>query len=342
MTLETNAVTSMTLADVQRRLVDCRASAWLGSVSFEERCIGSLIEFHRAGITVENTFVFEYKRAAVRTPEEIAARQANKESLELLAAGVSRRPVTHVPIEAYSFQEFADCLTEIVADSDLEAVVIDVSCLTKIHTLALASAIATWPRSVNLMIAYSVPENYGVSTTKRRSLGWKDILVAPLAETAHLLNESQGRGIIVPGHEADRLIIGLAEMEPAGGLVLMADTPRRPDLRFLCERANQRVLKQLTVKHPEKWRREIVPLLNTSAVPRLVDKEIHAAAAANAPILLFPFGPKIILFLVATRLASSYPGGSWFVYPVPFGYSVDYSTGIEQTLWTGLGGLGGE
>ncbi|MGH8601479.1 MAG: hypothetical protein ACREXR_01465 [Gammaproteobacteria bacterium] len=88
--------------------------------------------------------------------------------------------------------------------------------MTRIHVLGLAATLGTTLRELPWAIAYSSPENYGNLDSASKSLGWKDIIVAPIAETAVLLYEAYGRGIILAGHEADRLIVALSEIEPSG------------------------------------------------------------------------------------------------------------------------------
>jgi hypothetical protein len=63
------------------------------------------------------------------------------------------------------------------------------------------------------------------------------------------------------------------------------------------------------------------------------ESQIELATQADAPVVLFPYGPKSMLFLVAISLCVGYPEASWFVYPTPYGYPLDYSDGVERTIW---------
>jgi len=207
--------------------------------------------------------------------------------------------------------------------------------MTKLHVMALAAAVAEWPKDIPWVVAYTVPENYGHMGKSGRTPGWRDVIVAPLADTAALKNEEQGRGLIVPGHESDRLIVALAEIEPSSGVILVADTPKRPDLRMLSERVNQKILRQLTRKRLGEWITNVVGLAAFSELAAVMGTQIRRASSEGAPILLFPFGPKSLIFSVALQLASKYPESSWFVYPIPFSYDLDYSDGIGQIVWLG-------
>jgi hypothetical protein len=48
---------------------------------------------------------------------------------------------------------------------------------------------------------------------------------------------------------------------------------------------------------------------------------------------LFPFGPKPLVLFTALEVARFYPEASWFIYPKPYYYDVDYTEGYGETLW---------
>ncbi|MCI0557636.1 MAG: hypothetical protein MN733_04015 [Nitrososphaera sp.] len=62
-------------------------------------------------------------------------------------------------------------------------------------------------------------------------------------------------------------------------------------------------------------------------------REVNAARTDNGPIILFPFGPKIQTFVASCILASLEAVDSWAVYPIPYGYPVNYSSGVAKTFW---------
>jgi hypothetical protein len=190
--------------------------------------------------------------------------------------------------------------------------------------------VASWPADRRWAVAYTMPENYG----DLDGMGtWKDVIVAPLAEPAALLNEAHGRGVIIMGHEADRLSVALAELEPPAGAVVIANNPRRPDWRATAVRKNKSALARLEAATEGPWERADVNVSDPGALARLVADQVHRAREHKAPVVLFPFGPKALVFAAAVQLCTEYPEGSWFVYPVPSGYDVDYSEGVGQTLW---------
>lgn len=203
--------------------------------------------------------------------------------------------------------------------------------------LALAAILAQGKHRFDWAVAYTAPENYGTlvntpSSTKKGA-GWRDIIVAPLADTASLFNESHSRGIIMTGHEADRLIVGLAELEPSGGLIINTDTPHRPDLRYMSERLNRKIIRQLTRMRASNWETKVIGMSDFSGLKKCISRELVLAQEYRAPIIFFPYGPKSLLFAIAMQLSSEYPSASWFVYPVPSSYDVNYTEGIESTIW---------
>jgi hypothetical protein len=253
---------------------------------------------------------------------------------EVLTGELSKRDLA-----AYGFLQFQQIVEETVWNSNADLVIFDITCLTKIHALALAASLAKPPRSVLSLLAYAVPDNYAsLGDSPDHSPGWKDIIVAPLSESALLFNESSSRGIVIPGHEADRLIVALAEIEPVGGLIAVADTRRRPDLRYVTERRNQKIIRQLTRMRASKWVKRVVRASDMNGMKFLVDHEIERARKHSAPVILFPYGPKPLIFVSAFELALEYPEASWFVYPIPLAYDTAYSEGVDETVWLGQAG----
>jgi hypothetical protein len=325
--------------DVLRlRLDNSRRTVWLGALSFEERCVGSLVAIQNSGLHIDQGIAFNYDTQVFPLVEDKHKRATNWQRLTDHAATLVSGGVQQFEIASYSFHELQMCVDMLNEQADLDFVIFDITCFSKIHTLALAAALAQGVYRFGWAIAYTVPENYSNLDQSVKSIGWKDIIVAPLAETASLFNEAHSRGVIMPGHDSDRLIVALAELEPSGGLILVAETEKRPDLRILCERNNRKVIRQLTRMRSRDWSSEVVGLTELEGVRDALLKEIVAASEYKAPVILFPYGPKSLIFYTALQVCSEYPEAAWFVYPVPAAYDVNYSEGIEKTLWLMYGG----
>jgi hypothetical protein len=301
-------------------------------MSFEERCVGSLLALSSAGAQFDDAVLLSYPTTAQPLSEDIEAREKNLGKFKDLEARVSRTGFKHTAIEAYSFSAMQQLLQDIIGRNP-DVIVFDVTCMTKVHTLALAATLATLSLGVKWIIAYSIPENYGTLESRRRWSGWRDLIVVPLAETATLSNEAHGRGIIIPGHEADRLIVALAELEPPGGAILMMETPARPDLRQVSVQHNRKIIRQLTSMRSSDWSERTISVEQHTLLRGCIAGQISMAAKFEAPVILFPFGAKSFIFVAGFVLASEYPQGSWFVYPIPNKYDVNYSEGIDRIVW---------
>lgn len=335
-----NQIIISSFDSISKQIQSSQNSLWLGTLSFEERCYGSLILFAKYNLRLNSGLIVDYQTNIRPLIDAKRKREFNWNRLEHIGEKVFVEGIVREKLAAHTFQALENLLEKIFHNSSIDSIVIDISCFTKIHALTIASVMARLKNSVRWFIAYTTPENYGfVSDIKHNLPAWKDIIIAPLAETALLFNEASGRGIIVPGHEADRLIVALGEIEPSGGVILLTDTKDRPDLRYITQRRNQKIIKQLVRRQASDWHKYIIPFVSLLELERHIQHEIELARKFKAPIILFPYGPKAMVFAIAYQLTMEYPESSWFVYPIPSIYDVYYSFGIEQTLWLS-GGYG--
>ena len=85
----------------------------------------------------------------------------------------------------------------IITEARPRWIVCDLTCLTKLHTIALATELRRHSETVGCVIVHSIPENYVLKDSNSEAIGWRDVIVAPLAANASLFNETRGRGIIL-------------------------------------------------------------------------------------------------------------------------------------------------
>lgn len=321
--------------DVLTCLSRSQKSLWIGTVSFEDRCRGSLAQLANANARVHRAIGLEYATVAHPVDEDRLRRHLNRETMRSLALQVTGTELHVEHVNAYALQDLYNVIRKVLDDAELDVVVLDISCLTKIHAIAFAASFAQADRTnLTTIVAYTSPDNYGDLNETSKRVGWRDVIIAPISDTAELLYESHSRGLVIAGHEADRLWVALNEIEPSGGLVLLGETPLRPDITRLCERLNKKLMRQLFSSKTQLWEREVVSVGAMEQVRTLVAREIAKAKDFNAPVILFPFGPKSLIYECARQLAIDYPQASWFVYPVPSGYDVDYSEGIGGSIWS--------
>lgn len=328
-----NVVATATPELVLEMLTVSERSVWIGSLSFEERCCGSLSQLSRSGARLTHGYLIRYGTNVQPQYEDIRRRSAHLGELNRLAQNVFLNDLQLVDAEPYSFEHCSEAFDKIILESDPTLLVCDITCLTKIHALALAAAVYRNARTRRCAVVHSIPENYLIGDESGKGTGWRDVIVAPLAATATLFNESRSRGIILLGHESDRLIVALAELEPAGGVILLATTAQRPDLRRISQRFNQKIIRHLTRMRSHTWRTETLDISDMEGLRRSVSSEIVLAKDFAAPVILFPYGPKPLLFLSALQLCAEYPEASWFVYPVPASYDVNYTEGTQGCIW---------
>lgn len=323
----------VTLDDLGKNLRSHDKVLWLGSISYEERCLASLEALEERGLTVTHGIALNYARESRLVIGAEEHRMINWRAMERIGSQVCLEGIRQVNVDPYAFQQVQDLVREHANRYGVGMVVFDVTCMTKVHTLALASLAARELVACAWAIAYSIPENYGVIRDPHLTPGWRDIVVAPLAENAALSNEGSSRGLILTSHEGDRLIVALAEVEPSGGVVVVSDTPQRPDFRLGSEKSNQKVIRQLLRLRFGHWEKHVVSVADVTGLNQMVEREIAIAKKHLAPVILFPFGPKVQVFSVALQLCRHYPEASWFVYPVPAGFDAQNSEGSEGTLW---------
>ncbi len=306
---------------------------FVGALSFEERCLGALKEMKKAGLGVEDALFLEYPTQAFPVAEDRKLRAKHKNIIENEFGATIRGKLEFETIFSNSFSDFQTLITATLETSRADFVIYDITCFSKIHTLALAHEVSRKHEKSKCSITYTIPENYQAGTFIGEFSGWKDIIISPLAETAYFFNEAHGRGLIILGHDADRLVVALAEIEPSGGSIVIPDTPNRPDLRDRCRITNRKIIKQLTSLRMSFWSSELVSLADFSGLETIIQKEVKQSIEHDAPIILFPFGPKSLIFYSGLSLCTFYPQGAWFVYPIPLMYDVGYSVGIEATIW---------
>lgn len=321
--------------EVAAAIKRAKHTLWVGTVSFEDRCLASVRCLEAADLKMYNAIAIEYPTIARPEREDYERRKVNRQRLTEFGSKLFLNETQIVTLNPYALQDFFKIFFEENQIKGESLVVFDITCMTKVHTLALASFLALHESPSKWICAYTIPENYTSIDNSTRTPGWKDVIIAPLAETAHLLNESHSRGIIITGHEADRLLVAISELEPSGGLIIIGDTPSRPDLGRLSEQYNRGILKQLTKLRSSEWKKIVANILGLEKVKAEIKKEIKLAKGAEAPIILFPFGPKPLLFEIGHILVRDYPESTWFVYPVPNAYDVNYTEGVGKTYWFG-------
>lgn len=319
--------------EIKRQINSTDKTLWIGALSFEARCTGSVKAMKQCGIKVFEGILIDYAKEAI--PRELAERRKiiNLTIMENLKGLVFENEIRTINVLSYEFYAVQRVMATIERDYENISIIIDITCMTKLHSISIAAYLARSSIRNNWIVTYCTPETYGSLDGERNEAAWIDIMVIPIANTAKMLNENNGRGLIFPGHESDRLIVALGEIEPPGGMIAMAETIGRPDLRKLSERLNKTILAQITSIRKNAWEKRYISIEQPDKITLSIMQQIAHAKQHDAPIIMYPMGPKPPIYVSAYLLSRYYPEGSWIVYPMPSNYDAEYSDGIGDSIW---------
>ena len=234
----------------------------------------------------------------------------------------------------------------VAQSEDADEVIIDLSCFTKLHLMAAARAILKFDSAINWSVIYSNPFSYGNLNAPTARGGWQDTLMLPLGDDPSLANQGMALGLMLAGMEADRTTIAMNELEPASRHDhLQVEARTGPILQRLTYANNALLLAHLRdLRMPGPRRRDLFPYFPSGGwelekirlenvivdMARCLGRIISAADVIGAPIILFPFGPKTVVFLASLYLAKGYPTRSWAIYPIAKTHPIDYSDGVRS------------
>ena len=277
--------------------------------------------------------LFDYATAVYPAAQDRDRRRRNRNLLEAACERADPAvPLELVTPEPYSYRAAQRAVQTQIAVLQPDQVILDVSCLTKIHVIALTHP-AIFASSRHWELAYTMPETYGhLETSKETGGGWKDVLVLPVGEPLEIANESEARGIVLAGHEGDRLIIALSELEPASGVIVTARTDGPPDLRSRAEHRNSLMTQLLTSRGPARWTTHGVPIRDPRTLAEVVESQLA---------MLAPLAHRYSCTRSGPSRSSPYRhaigrrrwGGIVVRLSDPNSYDVDYSYGVGPVMW---------
>jgi hypothetical protein len=316
---------------VEQRLTGERV-LWLGAISFEERCVGSVETLARLNIDIASAVLLNYPTtiATPRSEDERRRRHYRKRLTTQLGAATAMQIIDvdpYVPLAAYRTLE-----QELRSYPD-SILVTDVTCMTRAHALGLAAVLANNNTILaRTIFSYTSPRRYGPLRAASPD-GWRETMVLPLVQGARLGNAGHARGLVVLGHEADRLAVAISEFEPEGGSLIFVDSPSRPDFGRTTRSNNRTLLEYWRLVGGDSWREVVLTVEGAASIASFVEREAELAAERNAPVVLYPYGPKITCLAAGLFLARVYPDRAWFAYPVPRSYDIDHTFGVGRTVW---------
>jgi hypothetical protein len=324
------------LALQSTELPDLQSSVWIGAVSFEERCVGSCLQLARHRVNVAGAIVIDYPTRAGKASEDLAKRNVHRATI-MDRLSTLRAEIVPQVISPYRMSDMRRVLDEASSSTEhgpYSGVILDITCLTKVHTLAAASWVVARPtRRPPVWFAYTLPEQYGSPSRHNRSLGqWLDVAVAP-CEFEPMEYSDSVAGIVLLGHEGSRIRLAISQCEPSEALVVVPQTPGRPSLGVVAQTANAVIVRDVRAHRRPGWELVELAASDISGLTRAVTRFCHRAVQNGRRIVLYPFGPKPMILAAAMSAIGAAGARVWYSYPIPRRYDLDYTAGVGPTRW---------
>ena len=312
-------------------LKDDARTVWVGAISFEPRCVGGLNDLVRRGRHLSKGIFLRYPAGRSASQSYIDLVCLGEQRLENAAEQIFPTKSDVIQVSPYSTAALEGAFSHILTVFSPKTVIVDITCFTKLHTIALANFVSEHIDAVNWVFQYTKPDNYGKLDDATLNK-WSDVLIAPISPDAVLGNEETTRGVIITGFEPHRTMVALGEVEPTGGTVLIGKVTGRPDQAKLSAQRHRKLVNRLSLQD-NSWEVIYSDIFDFKDIKRVIDSEISHAETLSAPIFVYPFGPKPIVFASCYYLVAQYAKSAWFAYTTPELFDVEYSEGIGATDW---------
>lgn len=315
---------------------DLEKAVWIGAVSFEERCIGSVRQIARRSLNVTRAVALDYPTKAGRVVEDVAKRRVHRQVISDQLSGLGASVATEVirPYRMSDMRRILDDASSKLGRDPYSGLVLDITCLTKVHALAAASWVVGRPtRRPPIWFAYALPGQYGSPSRHNRSLGqWLDVAVAP-CEFEPMEYSDKTAGIVLLGHEGSRIRLAISQCEPLEALVIVPQTPGKPSLGVVARTANAVIVRDVRSGRRPGWELTELAANDINGLTRVVAKFCHRAVREGRRIVLYPFGPKPMILAAAMTAIGIAGARVWYSYPIPRRYDLDYTAGVGPIKW---------
>jgi len=309
---------------------------FLGFVSFEERATAWAEFIAKNEARPDIFFLVDYDTTALPANRDFKLRERCRAIFSETFAPAQARVFDHT--NAFAVNPLTDLTAQILEECEGLPLLVDISCMTRVHLFALVAALYGRKGPTDIRFCYTVPVSYGFRREDR--LGWRDVLFIPIGNRWVFKREGQSRGIILAGHDAERLSVALGELEPASGSVVYCGNPKRPDFLRRAREVNEHVERRLRhLRMPRSsgppgsadgWNIECIDVGDFRTLSNVLWTQVKEARHEECPVILFPFGPKPDSLAVALLLREWNVEDAWAVYPVPESFSTTYSTSAAE------------
>ena len=316
---------------MKKKLLSCDFS-FITTISFEKRNRAIINELTEMNVSPKRALVFDYNTIAEPPDQDNDSREKNRQEIFGMLNKKSCLVEHKSNFNAFAIMKSQKEIERFLLPS--ETLLIDITCMTRVNIFAIASLISKIKElEIELYIIYTSPRTYGFEHGKQ--LGWKDVIFIPIGRTLDFKREGHARGIILVGHDRERLSLAMQEVEPSeGGILIYTATKSRPDFMVAAREANQiisdRMLKLKSQNDPTiyAWLEKKVFIDETEKIINYIEHELDKATDLDGPLILYPFGPKILSLQAAITLAIQNKVTSWAVYPIASRFDADSTNEI--------------
>ena len=313
---------------------------WIGAVSFEDRGVSSLRRLdHSAAVAVSTATLVEYPTKLDGSDGE-ELRRAQRSAIRSICDADSIQQSSEI-VHPYRSADLLGVLNRV--SGSREPVVVDITCLTKVHKITVARWAYQWSSELDIFLSYSKPERYlkpaSLGTTTQK---WRDVVLAPMADSRYesssdadeALDGEGDYGLLLLGHEGARTRAAMSYLELGPSLVIHTAEPgaTEPVAEDVVARTEHAML-LAEIERGERlgWRVASCGVYDVNELLGLV-RDWSDQLDGGRRVLL-PYGPGPSIVAGTLGLLDSAPGSCWFLYPVPVSYDVNYSVVTAEVRW---------
>ncbi len=311
--------------------------AWIGPISFEERCYGSLEELKNIKTNFERALLIEYPENRRQQSDGKRKKKHHKKKILGILDEFNCENVVLVSLPPYHFGPFKNAIKNFFDTSSTDEIIflVDITCLTKVHTIAFASFLnglsSTLKRKI--FVAYSRPKEYGAPAIHSPNYGnWQEFLFSP-CDFKPFIDSEKTDGVILLGHESVRINLSLKDISPEEAIVVLAKTPGKEFMQVVTRTENARLLSKAEMVTDGKWRIKEVDHFDIGKIQEIVFSFTELSTSKRRRLVLYPFGPKPLILGAAFAALSVQDANIWFSYPIPRFYDIAYTRGWRKVEW---------
>ena len=316
---------------------------WIGALSFEERCLGSIytsLSSHLKSLLLIN---YSTKLSSIEQGEKLRMKHKNR-LIKHLEFSNPNLLLTEKTVNAYSrslLLKILDGFLQKLLENDpnqLISVVIDISCLTKIHTIYSILWCLNNPKVINTYILYTRPQTYGSpkQTHGGPSAGWIHTIINPLKISKKPIttefNIPITYCIYLMGHEGDRARAALFNLPIDILYGIFVLSPNEPRLEERCRIENEDIIRDIERKKVLGAKIIECEIMDNDFLLQTLENNLSKINDMNSLIYFLPLGPKPLILTSVLAFWKFASVDVEVVYPIPVVYDINYTYGIREVF----------